>query len=83
MDHIITADSPPPSPSSLDTPPVQPAYAKLKSAHFTDFYMRKLNITIGRRSSSNNDSEIDIDLTTKNVSHQHAIIRYNFTSGIA
>ena len=73
------------SPESESKEPQNPdssnAYAKLEGNNF-QFFVRKLEVTLGRRGLNEDNSEIDIDLgnVAKSVSRQHARLTYNFTT---
>ncbi|KAJ1900243.1 hypothetical protein LPJ66_001602 [Kickxella alabastrina] len=59
--------------------PVQ-AYAKLEGPDFC-YYVRTLEVSLGRHSSSDDPDPVDIDLgDIKAVSRRHAKIHYNFMS---
>ncbi|KAL1925535.1 uncharacterized protein VTP21DRAFT_418 [Calcarisporiella thermophila] len=67
-----------PQVASLDNGPVQ-AYAKLESENFC-YYIRTLQVTLGRKANSSAD-KADIHLgTSKAISRQHARLFYNFTT---
>ncbi|ORX63802.1 hypothetical protein DL89DRAFT_210801, partial [Linderina pennispora] len=59
--------------------PVQ-AYAKLEGPDFC-YYVRTLEVTLGRHPTSAHHESVDIDLgDSKAVSRRHAKIFYNFVS---
>ena len=54
------------------------AYAKLQGEDFV-YYIRTLSVHIGRKSSPNDDIEVDLG-NSKIISRKHARIEYNFFS---
>ncbi|KAJ2602060.1 hypothetical protein EV177_006871 [Coemansia sp. RSA 1804] len=73
--HAATAT---PGHSSGDTQAPVQAYAKLEGPDFC-YYVRTLEVSLGRHPSSEHHEPVDIDLgNSKAVSRHHAKIHYNF-----